>query len=118
MQAQAAKNGCADLVVDLNGVGFAGSAALGGFVAIQRDCRARGGRVVFCGVDPTVREVFRVTNLEVLFQFATDVPAALAALRTASSMESDPSGAAAPSPPKATPPPPARGPLQGRRRSP
>jgi stage II sporulation protein AA (anti-sigma F factor antagonist) len=72
--------GRADLVVDLLGVGFAGSAALGGFVALQRVARAKGGRMVFCNVDPTVFEVFRVSRLDGLYTFAADRAAALASL--------------------------------------
>jgi anti-anti-sigma factor len=66
------------LVVDLVGVGFAGSAALGHFVALHRVARAKGGRLIFCNVDPTVFEVFRVSKLEPLFVFVPDRPAALA----------------------------------------
>jgi anti-anti-sigma factor len=69
-----------DLVIDLLGVGFAGSAALGGFVALQRVARAKGGRMVFCNVDPTVYEVFRVSRLDSLYTFATDRASALADL--------------------------------------
>jgi anti-anti-sigma factor len=66
------RGGRADLVVDLLGVGFAGSAALGGFVALQRLARQKGGRMVFANVDPTVHEVFRVSRLESLFTFVKD----------------------------------------------
>src|SRR4051812_8178000 len=45
------RKGRPDLVVDLNGVGFAGSAALGGFLALNRLARQRDGRMVFCNVD-------------------------------------------------------------------
>jgi anti-anti-sigma factor len=65
-----------DLVVDLLGVGFAGSASLGNFVAMQRLARPRNGRVIFCNVDPTVFEVFRVSKLSPLFEFVADRPAA------------------------------------------
>ena len=46
-------NGRPDLVVDLSGVGFAGSAALGNFVALQRMVRHGGGRfrVLQCRCD-------------------------------------------------------------------
>jgi anti-anti-sigma factor len=70
-----------DIVVDLSGVGFAGSAALGNFVALQRLARQNGGRIVFCNVDPTVFEVFRASKLEPLFEFAVDRPAALLAIK-------------------------------------
>ncbi len=75
-----ARGGRADLVIDLLGVGFAGSAALGGFVALQRVARAKGGRMVFCNVDLTVFEVFRVSRLDSLYTFATDRATALIVL--------------------------------------
>ena len=70
-----------ELVVDLSGVGFAGSAALGNFVALQRIVRQQGGRIVFCNVDATVSEVFRASKLESLFIFVPDREAALRAIR-------------------------------------
>jgi anti-anti-sigma factor len=109
------RGGRADLVIDLNGVGFAGSAALGGFLAIHRDARQRGGRLIFCNVDPTVREVFRVSKIEPLFTFVVDKPAALALAAR------DPDSAGSPDSPAAPPPtrsdPSSRpSPLRGRRR--
>jgi anti-anti-sigma factor len=74
------KAGRADLVVDLSGVGFAGSAALGNFVALHRIVRPNGGRIVFCNVDPTVAEVFRASKLESLFEFVADRDAAYRAI--------------------------------------
>ena len=69
-----------DLVIDLSGVGFAGSAALGNFVALQRLVRSKGGRIVFCEVDPTVTEVFRASKLESLFEFVSNRSAAIRAI--------------------------------------
>src|ERR1700761_5264626 len=46
------KGGRADLVIDLLGVGFAGSAALGGFVALQRVARGKGGGMGFAQAGP------------------------------------------------------------------
>jgi len=66
-----------ELVVDLLGVCFAGSAALGHFVAMHKFARQRGGRIIFCNVDPTVFEVFRVSKLDPLFTFVPDREAAL-----------------------------------------
>jgi anti-anti-sigma factor len=73
------RTGRAELVVDLNGVAFAGSAALGGFLAMRRS----EARLIFCNVDPNVREVFRVSKLDPLFHFALDKPAALAMANSA-----------------------------------
>src|ERR1700677_2832596 len=72
--------GLPDLVIDLSGVGFAGSAALGNFVALQRLVRSKGGRIVFCEVDPTVAEVFRASKLDSLFEFVADRAAAVRAI--------------------------------------
>lgn len=68
------------VLIDLSGVGFAGSSALGNFVALQRTARQNGGRVVFCHVDPTVAEVFRASKLDRLFEFVDDREAGLAAI--------------------------------------
>jgi anti-anti-sigma factor len=59
------RKGRPEVVVDLNGVGYAGSAALGGFLAMRK----QGARIIFCQVEPTVMEVFRVSRLVPLFQF-------------------------------------------------
>jgi anti-anti-sigma factor len=77
-EAHVRSKGRPQLVVDLLGVGFAGSAALGNFVALQRAIRQNGGRLIFCNVDPTVLEAFRVSKLEPLFAFVADKSAALA----------------------------------------
>ena len=69
-----------EVVVDLSGVGFAGSAALGNFVALQRLVRSNGGRIIFCNVDPTVTEVFRASKLDSLFEFVADRAAALSTI--------------------------------------
>lgn len=91
------------LVVDLSGVGFAGSAALGNFVALHRVVRQNGGRIVFCNVDPTVSEVFRASKLESLFDFESDREAALAAIRNPGSGDSAKAESAQPAPPRAAP---------------
>lgn len=68
----AARGGKPVVVIDMNGVGFAGSTALAGFVAIRK----QGARIILCNVEPTVREVFRVSKLEPMFTFAADLDAA------------------------------------------
>jgi anti-anti-sigma factor len=76
-----------EVVIDLSGVGFAGSAALGNFVALQRAARQNGGRLVICNVDPTVSEVFRASKLDSLFEFTADRAAALQAIKERQSGE-------------------------------
>jgi anti-anti-sigma factor len=70
-----------EVAVDLSGVGFAGSAALGNFVALHRAAGGRGGRLVLCNVDPTVREVLRASKLDVFFEFAGDRDDALRVIK-------------------------------------
>jgi len=81
------RRGRPEVVVDLSGVGFAGSAALGNFVALHRLVRQNGGRILFCNVDPTVAEVFRASKLESLFGFVSDRAAALRAVNEPSVAE-------------------------------
>jgi len=76
-EAHLRSNGRPMLVVDLLGVAFAGSAVLGHFVTLQRLVRQSGGQIIFCNVDPTVFEVFRISKLDPMFVFVSDRPAAL-----------------------------------------
>jgi anti-anti-sigma factor len=80
-EAHVKSGGRPEVVVDLVGVGFAGSAALGHFVALHRVARAKNGRLIFCNVDPNVLEVFKVSKLEPLFKFVSDRAEALATAR-------------------------------------
>lgn len=95
-----------ELVIDLLGVGFAGSAALGHFVSFQRFARQHGGRLIFCNVDPTVFEAFRVSKLDPLFFFVSDRQAALAVAKAPpSNHASDPPAHGQPEPNPAKPKP-------------
>lgn len=80
-EAHIRSNGQPDVVIDLLGVGLAGSAALGHFVTLQKLIRQHGGRILFCNVDPHVHESFRVSRLVALFIFVADRDAALASIR-------------------------------------
>ena len=110
-----------DVVVDLNGVSFAGSASLGGFLNLRKLSQPKGGRIVFCNVDATVHEVFRVSQIATLFAFVADEPAAFALLSEPAPAPS-PAPAPAPasdgSPPPSDPAMPRRSPGVLRRRKP
>lgn len=79
-EAHIRSKGRPEVVIDLSGVGFAGSAALGNFVALHRLARQNGGRLIFCNVEATVGEVFRASKLEPLFEFVADRAAAMDAI--------------------------------------
>jgi len=104
-----------DLVVDLNGVSFAGSASLGGFLALHRLALGQGGRVIFCNVDENVHEVFRISKLGPMFTFVEDLPAALALAAGPGPDTSTPPEQPA-GPPSAPPPARQGGPLRRPRR--
>jgi len=104
--------GKADLIVDLNGVSYAGSASLGGFLALHRLALQQGGRVIFCNVDESVHEVFRISKLIAMFSFVEDLPAAFA--MAASGPAS--TGTASARPPATAPSPRSDGPLRRLRR--
>ncbi|QDV33233.1 STAS domain-containing protein [Tautonia plasticadhaerens] len=76
----AAEGSRPDLIIDFSGVTFAGSAALSGFVNLQRTCRQNGGRILLCNLEPTVSEAFRLSRLDSMFSFVADPPAAFQAL--------------------------------------
>lgn len=102
-EAHLASKGKPELVIDLLGVGYAGSAALGNFMAMHRLAKQNGGRLIFCNVDPTVFEVFRVSKLDPLFTFAADRDSAMA-----QTVPQDPAQASQPAPPVAPTPAPLR----------
>ncbi|RLS24739.1 MAG: anti-sigma factor antagonist [Planctomycetota bacterium] len=67
-----ASSGLKNLIIDLNGVEFSGSASLSGFLALSRIVKQTGGRMVFCNVDINVKEVFQVSKLDAMFVFSED----------------------------------------------
>jgi anti-anti-sigma factor len=92
-----------EVVIDLSGVGFAGSASLGNFTALHRDARKNEGRLIFCNVEPTVREVFRASKLESLFEFVIDRAAALSLITQGPAAPPDGKAAPGASPEQARP---------------
>jgi anti-anti-sigma factor len=74
-------------VLDLHAVTFLSSAGFRPFLSLQRQVRARGGRLVICGLRPEVEEVLSVTRListtgatPAAFTVQPTVPAAIALL--------------------------------------
>jgi anti-anti-sigma factor len=118
-EAHLKNGGRPEVVIDLSGVGFAGSSALGNFVALHRIARQKGGKLVLCNLDPTVREVLRASKLDSLFEFAGDRADALRAIKEAPPAavgEPKADGQAVP-PPGKTPPAGGFGPPPLRRRN-
>jgi anti-anti-sigma factor len=66
------------VVIDLSKVTIVPSMALGLLVQMSNKCKAREQRLKLAGVPPQVRQVFTITRLDRVFQFADSVDAALA----------------------------------------
>ncbi|MBN1124395.1 MAG: STAS domain-containing protein [Sedimentisphaerales bacterium] len=68
------------VVVDFTGVKFFSSMMLGLLVDVWKRMRKYGGRLLISGIDPQLTRVFRITNLDTIFEFAPDRNAALSKL--------------------------------------
>ena len=66
------------VVIELSMVTILPSMALGLLVQIANKCKSREQRLKLAGVPPQVRQVFSITRLDRVFQFADSVDAALA----------------------------------------
>ena len=75
----AGKDSGIDLVVlDLARVSILPSLALGLLVQISNACKSRGQRLKLVGIQPQIRQVFAITRLDRVFQFAGSVEDAVA----------------------------------------
>jgi anti-sigma B factor antagonist len=68
------------IAIDLSGLIFVNSAALGAFIAAHRRCQERGGELCFVSPRNAVIQVLRVTNLDRLIPIFPDLKTAHAAL--------------------------------------
>ncbi|MGH1363390.1 MAG: WecB/TagA/CpsF family glycosyltransferase [Calditrichia bacterium] len=65
-----------DVIVDLSNVRFVDSSAIGFLVKIKRISRESGNKVVICGMQEMVQQVFRMTRMELVFDLAPTLSAA------------------------------------------
>src|ERR1043166_4648130 len=75
----ALEDGAIDIVLDLGGVSMVDSSAIGSMIRCNSALTARGGRIRIVAANDTVRQAFRVTRLDSIFQFFDDQKSALAA---------------------------------------
>lgn len=73
--------GARALIFDLGGVTHLDSTGIGQFIATMSACMKKGQRIVMACANPQVRESFRVTRLDSVFQFTDTVDAARSLLR-------------------------------------
>ncbi len=60
------------VVVNFANVEYVSSTFLGRLLAMQKKLKAAEGKLVLCGLNDVVREIFQITKLEDLFDFADD----------------------------------------------
>ena len=65
------------VVVDLSRVAIIPSMALVLLVQLAKKCQGRGQELKLSGVQPTVRQVFAITKLDLVFRIADSVEAAI-----------------------------------------
>jgi anti-sigma B factor antagonist len=65
------------LVLDVAAVRFLSSSMLGILISLQKRSKGIGGRVVLCAMRPELLQVFQITKLDKILEFAPDERAAL-----------------------------------------
>ena len=74
------QEGVKRLVVDMGRVEYVSSAGLRVLLAAAKKTSSLGGRLVLCGLQPYVLEVFEVAGFTSIFQITPDAAAALASI--------------------------------------
>jgi anti-sigma B factor antagonist len=69
--------GLKKLLLNFRNVEYLSSAALGKLITLNKKVQAAGGKLVLCGVDPKIREVFVITKLDKMFPIRDDEQEAL-----------------------------------------
>ena len=70
------------LIVDFRNVGLLSSSTLGILVSLQKKIAAIEGRVILCGMRPSLMKVFKITNLDRILTFAKDESQAMKKLKS------------------------------------
>lgn len=70
-----------DVVVDFTDVDIITSSSLSSLLKLRKRLKDNGRMLVFCGVKPSTRNIFTLTGLDGIFEFADDQFTALAGLQ-------------------------------------
>jgi len=60
---------CRKIVLDFSKVKFLSSSALGILIRLRKEAQEIKGKIVFCGMRRDLRQTFKITNLDKLFEF-------------------------------------------------
>ncbi|NCC53844.1 MAG: anti-sigma factor antagonist [Spartobacteria bacterium] len=72
--------GIKTIVVDLSKLEYLSSAGLRSILVIAKKLKADGGKLLFCGVKGTVKEIFDISGFSSMFEFYDNPTAALEGL--------------------------------------
>lgn len=72
------------LIIDLGDLAFTSSMGLGALIKAHRQCRTNQGMLTLVGPQPSVMRVFKITQLDKLFQICPTLEQALATQENAS----------------------------------
>ena len=56
------------IIVDMNRIELMTSSMIGQFVSFHKQCQARGINVTFCNLTSQIKELFKITKLDTMFQ--------------------------------------------------
>jgi anti-sigma B factor antagonist len=73
-------DGTRHLAIDLHGLPFINSAALGYLIKVQKSVEREGGELALCQLQPAIRQILEMTNLDVIFPAFETVDEAVAYL--------------------------------------
>ncbi|MCH8806846.1 MAG: STAS domain-containing protein [Planctomycetes bacterium] len=76
-----------NVVLDFTHVRFLSSQALGVLLTVRRKADRKATKVVLCKIRPELARVFKVTNLDKMFEFHDSTEQALAGFRQASASD-------------------------------
>lgn len=72
--------GCRKIVLNFRNVAYLSGAALGKFITLRRKLEAVKGKLALCNLDERIQQLFRVTELQNVFNIYDDEQCALQAM--------------------------------------
>ena len=84
----AALDGCEEshVLVDFSRVNFMSSMALGMLIRVNKKCKEYKVTLKLCGIAPDIRQVFKITGMDKIFEIHADLGEALAAFKAGGGM--------------------------------
>ena len=78
---QVAERKDVSVVLNLSGIGYLNSSNIAKLLKLRKSLISNAQRLILCGIDTNVWGLFLVTGLEKVFEFADDLPTALATVQ-------------------------------------